>query len=379
MNRSLLALPWLLIWCDVVRADCLTATVPWQNTSISPQSGQFIVEFDATPNDVIMDGITAMSLGAGSTFDDYAILIRFHEGRIDVRNGSEYAFDVEVLYTVGSSHHIRAQIDVPNNIYSVWVTPPSGPEVTVATDYEFRESQNTVESLDNWGVWSGQGTLDVCNFGIFPMPLGTLVTSAGLLMTNAELLWVRSHDPMDSVQLILGDSIQSVQQYVEQWLYFATSDCLEWNEETTGCLTSQLGLGMTLDVHYDLVAWTEAQDRRNPEREMVVITENWAFHPADINMDGAVNCADLAWFTASAYDWNLDGEVTAADLTEVAAMLSAVLADIDGTGMIDITDLSGLLDSWGPCPPAGECVADLDCDGMVGVEDFLIFLSLMGS
>jgi len=212
-----------------------------------------------------------------------------------------------------------------------------------------------------------------------PMPFGTLVTSAGLLMTNAELLWVRSHDPMDSVQLILGDSIQSVQQYVEQWLYFATSDCLEWNEETTGCLTSQLGLGMTLDVHYDLVAWTEAQDRRNPEREMVVITENWAFHPADINMDGAVNCADLAWFTASAYDWNLDGEVTAADLTEVAAMLSAVLADIDGTGMIDITDLSGLLDSWGPCPPAGECAGDLDCDGMVGVKDFVIFLSLMGS
>ncbi len=379
MNRILLALPWLLICCDVVRADCLTAAVPWQNTSIPLQSGQFIVEFDATPNDVIMDGITAMSLGAGSTFDDYAILIRFREGRIDVRSGSEYAFDVEVLYTVGSSHHIRAQIDIPNHVYSVWVTPPSGPEVAIATDHDFRDSQNTVESLDNRGIWSGQGTLDVCNFGIAPMPLGTLVTSAGLLMTSAELLWIRSHDPMDSVHLILGDSIQSVQQYADQWLYFATSECLEWNGEATGCLASTMGLDMTSDVHYDLVAWTEAQDRRAPEREIVVIADDWAFHPADINMDGVVDCADLAWFSGGPYDWNLDGEVTAADLNDVATALSVALADLDGDGTIGIMDLLQLLGSWGPCPLAEQCIGDLDCDGIVGMEDFLFLLGLTGS
>ena len=379
MNRIVFVRAWLLICCSVVRADCLTGASPWQNTAISPQGGQFAVEFDATPSDANMDGITALSLGAGLTFDDYAILIRFYEGRIDVRNGSGYAFDVEVLYTVGSSHHIRAQIDVPNHVYSVWVTPPSGPEVKIATDYAFRDSQNTVESLDNWGIWSGLGALDVCNFGIAPMdPLGTLVTSAGLVLDNAELLWIRSHDPMDSVRLILGDSIQSVQQSADQWLYFVTAECLEWNGEATGCLASTMGLGMPSGVHYDLVAWTEAQDRRTPEREMVVIAEDWAFHPADINMDGAVDCADLTWFSSSPYDWNLDGEVTAADLNEVGASLSAVLADIDGDGMVDITDLLELLGSWGPCPPAGECVGDLDCDGMVGIQDALLSLILMG-
>ena len=146
------------------------------------------------------------------------------------------------------------------------MTPPWDLEVRIATDYDFRETQNTVESLDNWGIWSVQGTLEVCNFGIGSMdPLETLVTSAGLLLANDELLWVRSHDPMDSVHLILGNSIQSVQQYADQWLYFATSECLEWNGEATGCLASTMGLGMTSNVHYDLVAWTEAEDRRDPE------------------------------------------------------------------------------------------------------------------
>ena len=184
---------------------------------------------------------------------------------------------------------------------------------------------------------------------------------------------------MDSVQLILGTSIQSVQQYADQWLYFATSECLEWNDEATGCLASKMGLGMTSDVHYDLVAWTEANDRRDPEREMVVIAEDWAFHPADVNLDSVVDCADLTWFSSSPYDWNLDGEVTAADLNEVATLVSAALADLDGDGVVNITDFLGLIGNWGPCPSAGGCPGDLDCDGVVGLEDWLLLLPMIGS
>jgi hypothetical protein len=209
---------------------------------------------------------------------------------------------------------------------------------------------------------------------------GTLVISAGLVLDNAELLWIRSHDPMDSVELLVGgpDPIESVQQYSDQWLYFATSACLEWNAEETGCLASTMKVGMTSDVHYDLVAWTEAEDRRIPDRETIVIAEDWPFHPADINMDGVVNCADLTLFSASPYDWNEDGEVTAADLNEVGASLSEALADIDGDGMVGIPELYYLLTNWGPCPPAGECLSDLDCDGVKGYQDFLLMLALMG-
>ena len=206
----------------------------------------------------------------------------------------------------------------------------------------------------------------------------TLVTSAGLVLDNAELLWIRSHDPMDSVELSLGGSIQRVQQHSDQWLYFATSACLEWNAEETGCQASTMKVGMTSDVHYDLVAWTEAEDRRIPDRETIVIAEDWPFRPADINMDGVVNCADLTLFSASPYDWNEDGEVTAADLNEVGASLSEALADTDGDGMVGNTDVILLLTNWGQCPPAGECLGDLDCDGVTGYQDFLMMIDLIG-
>ena len=44
--------------------------------------------------------------------------------------------------------------------------------------------------------------------------------------------------------------------------------------------------------------------------------------------------------------------------------------------MVDVTDLFELLNIWGPCPPAGECVGDHDCDGVRGIQDFLLLLSL---
>ena len=34
--------------------------------------------------------------------------------------------------------------------------------------------------------------------------------------------------------------------------------------------------------------------------------------------------------------------------------------------------------SWGACPNCGNCLADLDCDGSVGVSDLLILLKDWG-
>ena len=53
--------------------------------------------------------------------------------------------------------------------------------------------------------------------------------------------------------------------------------------------------------------------------------------------------------------------------------------DLDGNGIVDITDLAVLLDHWGPCPaPCAACPADLDTDGLVGITDFLMLLALWG-
>jgi len=50
--------------------------------------------------------------------------------------------------------------------------------------------------------------------------------------------------------------------------------------------------------------------------------------------------------------------------------------NIDGDGSVGITDLLGLLGSWGPCPdPPALCPADLDGDRAVGITDLLSLLA----
>jgi len=87
---------------------------------------------------------------------------------------------------------------------------------------------------------------------------------------------------------------------------------------------------------------------------------------------------DLSFFLSGPYDWNLDGEATDADRLQLLAALAASRADVDGDGIVDITDLLAVLGSWGPCPPAGDCAPDLDCDGIVGIVDLLVLLNLWG-
>ncbi len=53
--------------------------------------------------------------------------------------------------------------------------------------------------------------------------------------------------------------------------------------------------------------------------------------------------------------------------------------DIDGDGVVSITDMMALLAAWGDCPqPPAPCPADLDGDGTVGIVDFLILLASWG-
>ena len=50
--------------------------------------------------------------------------------------------------------------------------------------------------------------------------------------------------------------------------------------------------------------------------------------------------------------------------------------ELDGDGVVGITDLLILLAFWGPC--GDTCLGDLDCDGTVGILDLLILLSNWG-
>ena len=52
------------------------------------------------------------------------------------------------------------------------------------------------------------------------------------------------------------------------------------------------------------------------------------------------------------------------------------VGDLDGDGLVGITDFLTLLGAWGPCaaPCPPSCPADLDGDCVVGITDFLILL-----
>lgn len=54
------------------------------------------------------------------------------------------------------------------------------------------------------------------------------------------------------------------------------------------------------------------------------------------------------------------------------------MGDLNGDGVVDVTDLLLLLAVWGPCPETGECAADLNGDGVVDVSDMLILMANWG-
>ena len=53
------------------------------------------------------------------------------------------------------------------------------------------------------------------------------------------------------------------------------------------------------------------------------------------------------------------------------------VGDLDGDGIVGITDFLALLAAWGPCPQPcpPSCSADFDSDCTVGITDFLTLLS----
>jgi len=55
-----------------------------------------------------------------------------------------------------------------------------------------------------------------------------------------------------------------------------------------------------------------------------------------------------------------------------------VTGDLNGDGVVNVSDLLILLAQWGECPTGGDCTADLNDDGVVNVSDLLILLGNWG-
>ncbi len=115
-----------------------------------------------------------------------------------------------------------------------------------------------------------------------------------------------------------------------------------------------------------------------------------------INFSHAVNVGDTFTVKAGIYslganlgfnpalaDFSFNGQAFLADsngnrLSNVVP--APVPGDVDGDGIVGVTDLLMLLAAWGPCPDPcpPSCAADVDDDCSVGVTDLLVLLANWG-
>ena len=181
MNMQQGSLPRTILLFSLVMAALATQAAPqcpaatgggaWVNTPFAvAQTGTFTATFDATPSASHLNSVVALSHGAGTAYSAFANLVAFNGtgGVILARNGGVYASQTNVPYTGGQTYHFRLVVNVPAHTYSIFVTPPGMSEQIIGNNYAFRTEQNTVTSLDNYGVFVGatSGTLTVCNFAI---------------------------------------------------------------------------------------------------------------------------------------------------------------------------------------------------------------------
>jgi hypothetical protein len=171
----------LLVLCSFViavlpvqtAAQCVTANAGggWVNSPFATQTGVFTVQFDATPSSTSIGGHVGISNGAQTAYTGFANIVRFSTtGMVDARNGGTgYSAVTPLNYVAGDTYHVRMVINIPTHHYDVFVTPPGGTAVTIASGFPFRSEQSGVTSLNNYGLFvasTATNTLQVCNFAI---------------------------------------------------------------------------------------------------------------------------------------------------------------------------------------------------------------------
>jgi hypothetical protein len=143
-----------------VQSPCLTSNDSRQDTVIASQSGAFSAQFDDIPSTALINSIVGLSAGSSG----FTAMVRFNpSGTIDVYDGNSHSFAAKVKYAYsgGQIYHFRLDLDVVSNTYSAYVTPASGSEQQIASNYRFRYK---TAAIDHWSVYAGPAT--VCDFSV---------------------------------------------------------------------------------------------------------------------------------------------------------------------------------------------------------------------
>ena len=95
---------------------------------------------------------------------------------------------------------------------------------------------------------------------------------------NQQYVWARANTTVaeDSVVVVRGRVVDTVEMNGQRLMFVesACEDYLDWPANTQ-CLQSRITLFLQNGVEYDIVGWTEPQDRRAPVRDMTVLRSAW--------------------------------------------------------------------------------------------------------
>ena len=104
-------------------------------------SGDFFLNVVATPSADSINGAIGLGKELLTGWGSLNCLVRFtNEGKIDVRNGSNYEAIADLSYLGGKPYLVFITGNTVSKTYSVKIGTPSGDTVTLAKDYEFRSN-----------------------------------------------------------------------------------------------------------------------------------------------------------------------------------------------------------------------------------------------
>ena len=139
----------------------VTSDASWQVFALPHQDDRFTLTFDATPHTKKMNGVTGLGFKRVNSVNKLAAIVRFNRrGFIDARRGDAYDAERKIAYQANKQYRIRLVVDLPQGVYSVYVTAPGQSEKRLARDYPFRTEQQDLRAIDTWALkaWRGSHT-----------------------------------------------------------------------------------------------------------------------------------------------------------------------------------------------------------------------------
>jgi hypothetical protein len=188
----------------------LTSADGFFNAPLSAsQNGVFTIQFDASASLSPSNVTIGLSQGSQTAYTGMAVAVRFNPtGFIDARNGAAYGAS-SIAFTAGTTYHFRLVVDVPNHLYSTFVTAPGGSEQTVGANFGFRTEQVGVTALDTTTIAVNATPGGSTTVG--PRVIGTAVATpsfspAGATYNNDQSVTITSATSGASIRYTLDGS-----------------------------------------------------------------------------------------------------------------------------------------------------------------------------